>query len=41
MDSLEIDVSTLDPIIQPDMMRLITTRRLQLESAANDGGHAS
>lgn len=41
LDSLEIDVSTLDPIIQPDMMRLITTRRLQLESAANDGGHAS
>lgn len=41
LDSLEIDVSTLDPIIQPDMMRLITTRRLQLENAANDGGHAS
>lgn len=41
LDSLEIDVSTLDPIIQPDMMRLITSRRLQLENAANDGGHAS
>ncbi|WP_336982511.1 hypothetical protein [Acinetobacter modestus] len=41
LDSLEIDVSTLDPIIQPDMMRLISTRRLQLESAANDGGHTS
>ncbi|MCH7330566.1 hypothetical protein [Acinetobacter modestus] len=41
LDSLEIDVSTLDPIIQPDMMRLITSRRLQLESAANNGGHAS
>ncbi|WP_336916552.1 hypothetical protein [Acinetobacter modestus] len=41
LDSLEIDVSTLDPIIQPDMMRLITSRRLQLENAANDGVHAS
>ncbi|KYQ83479.1 hypothetical protein AWW72_14135 [Acinetobacter sp. NRRL B-65365] len=41
LDALEIDVSGLDPIAQPDMMRIVNTRRLQLESAANDEGQAS
>ncbi|MCH7318708.1 hypothetical protein MMP64_12295 [Acinetobacter sp. ANC 5659] len=41
LDALEIDVSSLDVVIQPEMLRLITTRRLQLEKAANDESQAS
>ncbi|WP_343620828.1 hypothetical protein [Acinetobacter proteolyticus] len=41
LDALEIDVSSLDVVIQPEMLRLITTRRLQLENAANDESQAS
>lgn len=41
LDALEIDVGGLDPIAQPDMMRIVNTRRLHLESAANDEGQAS
>ena len=35
LDALEIDVSSLDPIIQPEMMRYVRTRRLQLEQPAS------
>ncbi|OEY96013.1 hypothetical protein BJD20_12960 [Acinetobacter proteolyticus] len=41
LDALEIDVSSLDVVIQPEMLRLITTRRLQLENAANNESQAS
>ncbi|ENX06547.1 hypothetical protein [Acinetobacter courvalinii] len=41
LDALEIDVGSLDPVIQSDMMRIVNTRRLQLENAANDEGQAS
>jgi len=41
LDALEIDVGGLDPIAQPDMMRIVNTRRLHLESAANDEDQAS
>jgi hypothetical protein len=34
LDALEIDVSSLDPVIQPEMMRYIRTRRLELEKAS-------
>ncbi|WP_151730392.1 hypothetical protein [Acinetobacter junii] len=33
LDALEIDVSSLDPVIQPEMMRHVRTRRLELEKA--------
>lgn len=33
LDALEIDVSSLDPVIQPEMMRYVRTRRLELEKA--------
>lgn len=33
LDALEIDVSSLDPVIQPEMMRYVKTRRLELEKA--------
>ncbi|MGM1003017.1 hypothetical protein [Acinetobacter haemolyticus] len=35
LDAIEIDVSSLDPIIQPEMMRYVRTRRLQLEQTAS------
>lgn len=35
LDALEIDVSSLDPVIQPEMMRYVRTRRLQLEQTAS------
>ncbi|NAR50145.1 hypothetical protein GPS59_17190 [Acinetobacter haemolyticus] len=35
LDALEIDVSNLDPVIQPEMMRYVRTRRLQLEQTAS------
>ncbi|MEO3355739.1 hypothetical protein [Acinetobacter haemolyticus] len=35
LDALEIDVSSLDPIIQPEMMRYVRTRRFQLEQSAS------
>ncbi|OEC90450.1 hypothetical protein [Acinetobacter sp. YK3] len=41
LDALEIDVGSLDPVIQSDMMRIVNTRRLQLENAASDEGQAS
>ncbi len=41
LDALEIDVGSLDPVIQSEMMRIVNTRRLQLENAANDEGQAS
>ncbi|MGB5888282.1 MAG: hypothetical protein WBG77_16450 [Acinetobacter venetianus] len=34
LDALEIDISSLDPIIQPEMMRYVKTRRLELEKSA-------
>ena len=34
LDALEIDVSSLDPVIQPEMMRYIRTRRLELEKSS-------
>lgn len=34
LDALEIDVSALDPIAQPEMMRYIKTRRAELEAPA-------
>lgn len=34
LDALEIDVSSLDPVIQPEMMRYVRTRRLELEKAS-------
>ncbi|MEC8568230.1 MAG: hypothetical protein VXY56_08100, partial [Pseudomonadota bacterium] len=34
LDALEIDISSLDPIIQPEMMRYVKTRRLELEKCA-------
>ncbi len=33
LDALEIDVSSLDPVIQPEMMRYVRSRRLELEKA--------
>ncbi|QNH50383.1 hypothetical protein HWI77_11720 [Acinetobacter venetianus] len=33
LDALEIDISSLDPIIQPEMMRYVKTRRLELETS--------
>lgn len=33
LDALEIDVSSLDPVIQPEMMRYVRTRRFELEKA--------
>lgn len=44
LDALEIDVSARHPDIQPRLMGYVKKRRFeleQLESAANDGGHAS
>lgn len=41
LDALEIDIGSLDPVIQSDMMRIVNTRRLQLENAANAEGQAS
>lgn len=41
LDALEIDVGGLDPIAQPDMMRIVNTRRMQLESADKHEGQAS
>ena len=35
LDALEIDVSSLDPVIQPEMMRHVRTRRLELEKASS------
>ncbi|WP_407641390.1 hypothetical protein [Acinetobacter haemolyticus] len=35
LNALEIDVSSLDPVIQPEMMRYVRTRRLQLEQTAS------
>ncbi|MEG2273365.1 MAG: hypothetical protein RSC05_13940 [Acinetobacter sp.] len=34
LDALEIDVSSLDPVIQPEMMRYVRTRRLELEKSS-------
>ncbi|AWW07716.1 MAG: hypothetical protein [Podoviridae sp. ctbh1] len=34
LDALEIDVSSLDPVIQPEMMRHVRNRRLELEKAS-------
>lgn len=41
LDALEIDVGSLDPVIQSDMMRIVNTRRLQLENSAKDEVQAS
>lgn len=41
LDALEIDVGSLDPVIQSDMMRIVNTRRMQLESADKDESQAS
>ncbi|MCJ0828794.1 hypothetical protein MN869_10065 [Acinetobacter sp. NIPH1876] len=35
LDALEIDVSSLDPIAQPEMMRYIRSRRAELEQSAS------
>ncbi|MFW2034174.1 hypothetical protein [Acinetobacter junii] len=35
LDALEIDVSSLDPVIQPEMMRHVRNRRLELEKASS------
>ncbi|MCH7394220.1 hypothetical protein MMP66_07990 [Acinetobacter dispersus] len=34
LDALEIDVSSIDPIAQPEMMRYVRARRAELEQAA-------
>ena len=34
LDALEIDVSSLDPVIQPEMMRHVRARRFELEKAS-------
>ncbi|WP_445403667.1 hypothetical protein [Acinetobacter vivianii] len=36
LDALEIDVAALDPVVQPEMMRIVRLRRNELEQAAND-----
>ncbi|MCH7290981.1 hypothetical protein MMP65_05840 [Acinetobacter sp. ANC 3926] len=36
LDALEIDVASLDPIAQPEMMRYIRTRRAELEASAGE-----
>ncbi|ENV09505.1 hypothetical protein F966_02163 [Acinetobacter higginsii] len=36
LDALEIDVSAMDPIAQPEMMRYIRTRRAELEASAGE-----
>ncbi|MBJ9958370.1 hypothetical protein [Acinetobacter courvalinii] len=36
LDSLEIDVSGLDPVAQPEMMRIVRLRRTELEQPANE-----
>ncbi|WP_038342265.1 hypothetical protein [Acinetobacter sp. A47] len=41
LDALEIDVGSLDPVVQAEMMRIVNTRRLQLESAVNDEGQTA
>lgn len=35
LDALEIDVSSLDPVIQPEMMRHVRNRRFELEKASS------
>lgn len=35
LDALEIDVSSLDPVIQPEMMRHVRNRRIELEKASS------
>ncbi|ENV08945.1 MULTISPECIES: hypothetical protein [Acinetobacter] len=35
LDALEIDVSAMDPIAQPEMMRYVSSRRAELEQSAS------
>ncbi|VXA55470.1 conserved hypothetical protein [Acinetobacter proteolyticus] len=36
LDALEIDVTSMDPVAQPEMMRYVRTRRAELEASAGE-----